>query len=116
MILTIPWLVHLKARLAGLPPDDAAATTIGPFIIVADEGKVDRSVLNHERIHIAQWRELWWVGFPVVFWALWLWGMVREKGDVSLAYLHNPLEREANRFMDDFAYLERRERFAWTML
>lgn len=114
MMFRADWLLRLKARIAGLDPNDVVLTTVGPIII---RGKIDPEpeALQHELIHVMQFQELLGIGFVILFWIFFLWGLFRH-GSAELAYLRNPFEVEANRYMDTSGYLENRPRFAWARL
>ena len=68
------------------------AITLYPFIIC--KGEMDEDTLNHEKIHLAQQKELWIIGFYLLYVYYWLRG--KWKGEQSLiAYLNIPFEVEA---------------------
>ena len=86
------------------------AITLYPFIICRDE--MDHITLNHEKIHIAQQKELWVIGFYLLYVYHWLRG--KWKGSTSLgAYLSIPFEREAYENETNPDYLSIREPNAW---
>ena len=101
------------------------AMTIGRYIFVAaGRDSISKQLLNHERIHIAQQEELWWVGQWALYagWRAWLWlGYVsgrrrREKPEISAwreAYYSIPFEREAYANQNDLLYLDTRPKNAW---
>lgn len=65
-------------------------------------------LLNHERIHTAQMRELGYVPFYLLYVVEWLWWLTRP-GD---AYRNISFEREAYAHESDGGYLRRRRRWA----
>lgn len=84
-------------------PCGQLAMAICPFIFIWRHAVTPERV-NHEEIHLAQWRELWIVGFLPVYLFQYL---------VSDGYRDNPMEREAFNHQDDLTYLLTRKRFAW---
>ena len=86
------------------------AITLYPFIICKEE--MDDITLNHEKIHLAQQKELWIIGFYFLYVYYWL--REKWKGDTSLgAYLAIPFEVEAYTNERDKSYLSTRKRNAW---
>lgn len=66
-------------------------------------------ILNHERIHTAQMKELLYVGFYIIYLFEWIyWLIFRWKK----AYKHINFEKEAYRHQSDLFYLWDRKRFA----
>ena len=87
------------------------AITIYPFIIC-------RTVLrqptrSHEFIHIAQQKELWVIGFYILYVWYWLKNIFWNKMSSREAYLNIPFEREAYENQDDEIYALIRNRMAW---
>lgn len=78
------------------------------ILFVRKNARLSEKTLNHERIHTAQWRELWYVGFPL--WYVIEWLIRLPKGN---AYHNISFEREAYANDDNFTYLETRKRFAF---
>lgn len=76
-----------------------------------DTSWIDSHVINHERIHSAQMRELLWIPFYMIYVLEWLWLLIRYR-DPHKAYLSISFEREAYRHGHDLTYLSRRPRFA----
>ncbi len=86
------------------------AITLYPFIICREE--MDEVTLNHEKIHLAQQKELWIIGFYLLYVYYWLRG--KWKGEQSLiAYLNIPFEVEAYSNESKPFYLIERKRHAW---
>jgi hypothetical protein len=65
--------------------------------------------INHEKIHTAQMKELWYVGFYVIYFLEWL---VRLVITPTVAYRNISFEREAYDNQYDYNYLKNRKRFA----
>jgi hypothetical protein len=87
------------------------AITIGEFIFVRPGADTPR-LMSHERIHVAQGRELLYVGFWVLYLVFWLAGLVKTR-DPVVAYRLNPFELEARTYTGHPDYLEKRGRWAW---
>lgn len=65
--------------------------------------------INHEKIHTAQMKELWYVGFYLLYFVEWL---VRLVFAPATAYRGISFEREAYDNQYDYDYLEKRIPFA----
>ena len=87
------------------------AITIYPFIIYRDEP--DEVSLNHERIHIMQQRELFLIGFYVLYAWYWLVNRVKYYDLGPDAYYNLPFEREAYQNDENLNYLVSRPSYAW---
>lgn len=77
-------------------------------LFVKNDAKIDEVTINHESIHTAQWKELWYVGFALWYIAEWL--IRLPKGN---AYRNISFEREAYANDKNLTYLQTRERFAF---
>ena len=73
---------------------------------------IDRYVVNHERIHTAQMRELLFIPFYIIYVLEWLVRLVQYR-NWNTAYRNISFEREAYANGDDLSYLPRRSLFAW---
>lgn len=65
---------------------------------------------NHEAIHTAQMKEMFYVGFYVWYFVEWLIELCHYG---TTAYHTNTFEREAFANDDDLTYLDNRPKFAW---
>lgn len=82
-------------------------------ILLVRHGEIlDTTLLNHERIHTAQMKELWYVGFYLCYFIEW---MIRlcQKRNLWRAYLSISFEREAYTHERDVEYIKRRKPFAF---
>tara|TARA_A100001011_G_C13871917_1_gene659337 strand:- start:198 stop:536 length:339 start_codon:yes stop_codon:yes gene_type:complete len=86
------------------------AITLYPFII--SRGEMDESTINHEKIHIEQQKELWIIGFYLLYVYYWLRGKLKGESSLS-AYLNIPFEIEAYSNETKRFYLIERKRHAW---
>ena len=87
------------------------AITLYPFIICRTV--LDRRTRSHEFIHIAQQKELWVVGFYVLYVWYWLKNIVWKKMSSSDAYYNIPFELEAYKNDHNEIYALNREKMAW---
>ena len=88
----------------------ARAITLFPFIFIKDEG--DDRLINHESIHIQQYRELFVIGFYLVYMWDFITGFIKFKNGRE-AYYSIRFEKEAYANDHNLKYLKDREKFAW---
>tara|TARA_R110001583_G_scaffold77638_1_gene211259 strand:+ start:71 stop:418 length:348 start_codon:yes stop_codon:yes gene_type:complete len=89
---------------------NVGAITLYPFIIARKPLGI--TTYNHESIHIVQQRELYIIGFYILY--VWYWLKARFKGLTgSEAYYAIPFEKEAYKNEKDLKYIKTRERHAW---
>lgn len=81
------------------------------ILCARDTSWIDRYVINHERIHNAQMRELLWLPFYIIYILEWLFLLIRYR-DPHKAYMNISFEREAYRYGHDIEYLKRRRRYS----
>ena len=74
--------------------------------------EVKNVVINHESIHTAQMRELWFIGFYVMYLLYYLF-LLAKTGNAKTAYRKIPFEAEAYANERQADYLATRERFAF---
>lgn len=72
---------------------------------------IDRYVVNHERIHSAQQRELLWIPFYLLYVLEFCYRLAVERKWMK-AYRAISFEQEAYRHGDDLTYLPRRKHYA----
>lgn len=78
-------------------------------VFVREGQRLTRADCNHEAIHTAQMRELWYAGFYIAYLLEWLWRLVFR---TRTAYRGISFEREARANERRAAYLKTRRRFA----
>lgn len=78
----------------------------------SDISWIDKYVINHERIHTAQQRELLFVPFYILYVIEWLVRLVQFRNRHD-AYRNISFEREAYSNDDNLDYLPNRKLFAW---
>lgn len=81
------------------------------ILCARDSSWIDRQVINHERIHTAQMRELLFIPFYILYVLEWLLRLFQYK-NWHKAYMNISFEREAYRHGHDLVYLKRRRRYA----
>ena len=86
------------------------AITLYPFIISKEPLPV--ITYNHEKIHLVQQRELWVVGFYILY--VWYWLKAVAMGKTGRdAYYAIPFEKEAYENEKNLKYLKTRKPHAW---
>lgn len=73
---------------------------------------IDKYVVNHERIHTAQQRELLFVPFYIIYLIEWFLRFIQYH-NFKEAYLNISFEREAYTNGDNLDYLLSRRLFSW---
>lgn len=77
-----------------------------------DTSWIDKCVVNHERIHTAQQRELLFIPFYIIYLIEWLIRLLQFRNQ-NKAYMNISFEREAYAHGHDLTYLPRRRHYAW---
>ena len=78
------------------------AITLYPFIIARD--RLSITTYNHEKIHLVQQRELWVVGFYILYVWYWLTNIIFKRMNTKDAYSSIPFEKEAYKHQNNFKY------------
>jgi|TARA_R100001460_G_C3505036_1_gene170826 hypothetical protein len=86
------------------------AVTLFPFIILSEE--VDEYTMNHELIHFEQQKELYLIGFYILYAYDFVKGMIKYKNK-DTAYFMIRFEQEAYNHQNDLGYISDREKQAW---
>ncbi len=91
------------------------AITLLKWIIVREDAKEYFTVedYNHECIHYEQEKELWFVGFYLLYILEFLFALLYFC-NWHKAYRNISFEVEAYTYQDDLNYLQHRKRFAWS--
>jgi len=92
--------IFVQNRLIPWGKYDALALI--PFLFYKGEYP-DHIIINHEKIHFAQQKELYIIGFFFLYLFYWF----------KYGYNGNPFEREAAKNQSDENYLEQRKKFEW---
>ena len=89
------------------------AITLCPFgIFMHPDVWASIRVRNHEAIHWAQQKELWLIGFYLLYVLFWVWGVIRYRS-FRAAYQNNAFEAEAYAHDVDDDYLRNRKPHSW---
>ena len=97
-----------------LVPKGYRALTVFPFVFLREKAsKDDLVLLNHERIHLAQQRELLFVVF-FVWYGLEYFFRRFQYSNHNLAYQNISFEKEAYQNELDFTFLSQRKTFNFT--
>jgi hypothetical protein len=88
------------------------AIALWPFIFVRVHRENDAILVNHELIHIAQYRELLFFLGVALYVLDFIVGLIKYR-DVYLAYRMIRFEQEAYNNQHDLEYWRKRDRFAW---
>ena len=83
--------------------------TLYPFIFLRNKYKNNKKILNHEKIHIEQQKELLIIGFYIWYLLEWI-VRIFMKGN---AYRNIRFEKEAYSNADDLDYLKTRKKYNW---
>ena len=86
-----------------LPPKGYNAIAIFPFIFVRKDVKITDRLINHEKIHFAQQKELLIIPFYILYCIFYLF----------YGYRNMPFEEEAYKNDINLNYLDKRKLFAW---
>lgn len=98
-----------------IPPKGFLAINLFSLLFVRTElkDKLTDKIINHEKIHSAQQKELLWVFFYIIYFFEWLWRYLFScDGFTHDAYRNLSFEREAYKNEKDFDYLKHRKLFA----
>lgn len=92
-------------------PNHVCVNLLGTFW-TRDKSWIDKYVVNHERIHTRQQRELLFLPFYVLYLLEWL---IRffQYGNLQTAYLNISFEKEAYNHDYDLSYLSKRQPYSW---
>ena len=77
-----------------------------------DTSWIDRDVINHERIHTAQQRELLFIPFYILYMIEWLFRLIQFR-NWDKAYRNISFEREAYAHSHDHSYLKNRKLYSF---
>ena len=86
-----------------IPIRGFSAMAIWPFIFIRIDCKIYKYTINHEKIHFAQQKELFFIGFYILYLFYHL----------KYGYDNNPFEREAYLHQKDEQYLLNRTKYHW---
>ncbi|MDE6415745.1 MAG: hypothetical protein K2K68_01810 [Duncaniella sp.] len=94
-----------------LIPDGICLNLFGIYL-TRDKSWISVKVINHEKIHDAQQRELLYIPFYILYLIEWLVKLLKYS-NWNKAYYNISFEREAYRYGHDLSYLGRRKHYSW---
>ena len=98
--------------LSKVAPININAITLGP--VVLSRGVLSERVKRHETIHFMQYKELFFIGFLLIYLYDYLYAaIIKKKGFSRESYLAIRFEQEAYDNDHDLEYLEKRQKKAW---
>ncbi|MCQ2243445.1 MAG: CPBP family intramembrane metalloprotease [Bacteroidaceae bacterium] len=89
-----------------------ATNIFGVILCRGKKGRLSDVDINHEYIHTLQQRELFFIGFMLLYYFEWLYWLCKLRGFMK-AYYAISFEREAYRNEKNLKYSKTRKRFAW---
>ena len=107
MIIKAPKFLSL---ISYFNPKRVIGITLYPFIFVDDTSNV--KLINHESIHLAQYKELFVIGFLLLYLYDWTIGLIKYK-DFYKAYRQIRFEQEAYQHETNLNYLILRKKNSW---
>ena len=94
-----------------IPFNGFKAINLFGVVFVRRGTKLKQYSLNHEAIHTAQMKELFYISFYLFYFVEWLYHLIRKR-NWKKAYRSISFEREAFANQSNYHYLENREPFA----
>lgn len=77
-----------------------------------DTSWINKYVINHERIHTAQQKELLFIPFYILYGIEWIFRLIQYR-NIDDAYMNISFEREAYTHGGDLSYLPHRKLYSW---
>ena len=94
-------------------PKGFLGITIFPFIFLKEKTlKADKTLINHEKIHLIQQAEMLLIFFFLIYGIEWFLKFLKHKNGY-LAYKNLSFEREAYQNENDFNYIKNRKFWAF---
>jgi predicted O-linked N-acetylglucosamine transferase (SPINDLY family) len=88
------------------------AITLYPFIIASKSEKENEVLMNHERIHLQQEKELFVLPFYILYLGASIYAFFKHF-NIGAVYMFNRFETEAYANEKNMEYLKNRKKFAW---
>ncbi|MCH5238364.1 MAG: hypothetical protein J1E95_11305 [Muribaculaceae bacterium] len=102
-------MIIIKSNLV---PKHTCVNLFGTFW-TRDKSWIDKYVVNHERIHTQQQKELLFIFFYILYILEWLFRLIQYRKQHE-AYMNISFEREAYKYGHDLTYLSQRKLYSWT--
>jgi hypothetical protein len=91
----------------------ARAIALYPFILIRHKEDLENEILlNHEKIHIVQQKELFIIGFYVLY-VYYYFKLKKYFINNTVAYRAIPFEKEAKLNEKNLDYLKSRKKYSW---
>ena len=107
---TVMYCVNAITSLFG--SNGYIAIAIPPFIFTLNGVEENSELITHEKIHLLQWKELFYIGFPLIYYYYYFRNLFFLK-NTRKAYYSNPFEIEAYAFQSSAEHLKNREALHW---
>ena len=101
-------LIIIKNNLV---PKHTCVNLFGTFW-TRDKSWIDKYVVNHERIHTQQQKELLYIPLYILYILEWIFRLIQYRNQQD-AYMNISFEREAYKHGHDLDYLQQRKRYSW---
>lgn len=96
-----------------IPFKGFAAINLFGVLFIRKNTIVTSRMMRHEEIHTVQMKELWYVGFYLLYVLMWLKNLLIYGPFGHTAYRNIAFEKEAYDNENNFMYLGERKKFAW---
>lgn len=96
-----------------IPFKGFAAINLFGILFVRKDAVITERILRHEAIHTAQMKELFYIGFYLLYICYWIVNLFRYKFASHTAYRNICFEKEAYIYSACNNYLKYRQKFAW---
>lgn len=90
----------------------AAMNVLGIWLFVKPKVRINDRMMNHELIHSAQYKELWYIGFLILYGLEYLIKLLIYF-NFHKSYRNISFEREAYTNQDNMHYLKDRKSHSW---
>lgn len=87
------------------------AINIFGILFVKSNKRISEQLINHESIHTAQMKELFYIGFYLIYVFEYIYKFIKYR-DSEKAYKELSFEKEAYKYENYLLYLNEREHFA----
>ena len=94
-----------------IPFKEFKAINLFGIVFVREGEKMKPYDYNHESIHTAQMKELYYISFYLIYFFEWLYHLIKKRS-LKEAYRSISFEREAYANQSNYHYLDKREPFA----
>ena len=100
-------IINLPFNIKGIK-----SITLWPFIFIEKKEKGNKVLINHEKIHMAQAKEMWVIGFYVLYTITYILNRMFGFSHKD-SYRNLPWEEEAFSNQSNLDYLKTRKKNAW---